>query len=72
VYFRNPNNGHTEFWELEIGQEMVIDEQYLSNKPKTFLNTLGGVFQAKVVGVFHRTLSGSNYLRTYEVVPGER
>ncbi len=72
VYFRNQNNGHAKFWELENGQETSIDEQYLSNKPKTFLNVLGGVFQAKVVGVFHSSLSGGNYLRAYEVRLSER
>lgn len=68
VYFRNPNNGYTDFWDLGKGSELEIDEQYFYNKPKTFLNTLGGIFQAKVVGVFSRGLSGENYLRAYEVL----
>ncbi len=72
VYFRNPNNGHAKFWDLESGQEITIDERYLSNKPKTFLNALGRAFQAKIVGVVHRTLSSSTYIRVYEVMPGER
>lgn len=72
VYFRNPNNGHAEFWDLENGKSMSIDEKYLSNKPKTFMNAIGEAFQAKVVGAFHRTLSGSNYLRAYQVMPSER
>ncbi|MBW1716821.1 MAG: hypothetical protein JRH08_15300 [Deltaproteobacteria bacterium] len=72
VYFRNPDNGYAEFWGLQNGKEIDIDNHYLSNKPKTFLNTLGGMFQAKVMGIFNRTLSGGNYLRVYEVMPSER
>ncbi len=72
VYFRNPNNGHTELWGLEKGKSLFIDEQYLSNKPKTFLNSIGAMFKAKVVGQYGRDLSGGNYLRVYEVMPGER
>ena len=72
VYFRNPNNGHSDFWALGTEEKLYIDEQYFSNKPQTFLNVLGGAFQANVVGVFSRTLSGDNYLRAYEVIPSER
>lgn len=72
VYFRNPNNGHFEFWGLEKGGDLDIDEHYFSNKTKTFLSTLGGIFQAKVIGVFARTLSGGNYVRVYEVIPSDR
>jgi len=71
VYFRNPNNGHAEFWALEADKRLVIDEQYFSNKPQTFLNTLGGSFRANVVGTFSRALSGGNYLRAYEIIPYE-
>lgn len=72
VYFRNPNNGYVDFWELKQGAELEIDENYFSNKPSTFLNTLGGTFQANVVGAFCRALSRGNYLRAYEVLPNER
>ena len=72
VYFRNPNNGYADLWGLEKGSELRIDEEYFYNKPKTFMNTLGGPFQAKVVGAFSRTLSGDKYLRAYEVLPNER
>lgn len=68
VYFRNPNNGHKCFWDLEKGQELNIGEEYFENKPKTFLNTLGGKFDAKVIGVFARSLSAGHYMRTYEVL----
>lgn len=72
VYFRNPNNGHSELWGLESGSDMLVDEQYLSEKPKTFLGTLGGSFEAKVVGAFHSDLYGGNYLRVYKVQPYAR
>ena len=72
MYFRNPDNGYADLWGLEKGSELRIDEEYFYNKPKTFMNTLGGPFQAKVVGAFSRTLSGDNYLRAYEVLPNER
>ncbi len=69
VYFRNPNNGHSELWSLERGSDMYIDEKYLSGKPKTFQSTLSGSFEAKIVGIFHSDLFGGNYLRAYEVLP---
>jgi hypothetical protein len=69
VYFRNSNNGHSNLWNLENGQHIVVDEQYLSDKPKTFLNVLGGMFKAQIEGVYHRDLSGGNYIRAYEVIP---
>jgi hypothetical protein len=72
VYFRNPNNGYAELWELIQGGKLKIDENYFSNKPETFMNTLGGTFQAYVVGTFSRALPGGNYLRAYEVLPNER
>ena len=72
VYFRNPNNGYAELWAMDTGKRLVIDERYFSGKPQTFLNTLGGVFHAEVVGAFGRALSGNNYLRAYEVIPHER
>lgn len=72
VYFRNPNNGYTELWELRQGDKLAIDENYFSNKPNTFMNTLGGLFQACVVGAFSRVLPDGNYLRVYEVLPNER
>jgi len=72
VYFKNPNNGHLRLWNLENGSDMLINEQYLSNKPNTFLKELGGIFEAKIVGAFHTDLSGGHYLRTYEVLPYER
>lgn len=67
VYFRNPQNGHSRLWGLENGSDMLVDENYLSDKPQTFLGVLGGSFEAKVTGVFHSDLSSGNYLRAYEV-----
>ena len=72
VYFRNPNNGHAEFWDLATGHTLDIDEAYFAAKPKTFMNALGGAFKARVVGACRRTLAGGNHLRAYEVIHSER
>jgi len=72
VYFRNPNNGHSKWWGLENGSEVLVDDEYLSEKPKTFLGALGSGFSAKVVGAFHSDLLGGNYVRVYEVLPHAR
>jgi len=72
IYFRNQNNGYADFWDLKQGEKLKIDESYFSNKPNTFMNTLGGIFQASVVGAYSCALQGSNYLRAYEVLSNER
>lgn len=72
TYFSNPNNGHTDFWSLRDGDVLDIDERYFSNKPRTFLDALGGAFEVRVAGAFSRQLSGDNYLRAYEVMPNVR
>lgn len=68
-YFRNPINGHSGLWDLESNDFVEIKHQYFLNKPRTFMNTLGSSFEAKVIGVFHSNLPGGNYIRAYEVVP---
>lgn len=72
VYFRNPKNGHSKWWGLGSGSEVLVDDEYLSKKPQAFLGTLGSSFVAKVVGVFHSNLPGGNYVRVYEVLPHVR
>ena len=71
TYFRNPNNGYVDFWELKQGQIIEMDHGYFSNKPNTFLDRLGELFQASVAGVFSRELQGGNYLRVYQVLSTE-
>ena len=69
TYFGSSKNGYAEFWELKQGKKVEMDQNYFLEKPNTFLNTLGELFQAVVVGAFSRELQGGNYLRVYEVLP---
>ncbi|MEQ6886227.1 hypothetical protein [Salicola sp. Rm-C-2C1-2] len=72
TYFQNPNNGHSEFWDLATDHSLDMVESYFTAKPKTFINAVGGAFNARVVGACSRTLSGDNHLRAYEVMSSER
>ncbi|MDL1971454.1 MAG: hypothetical protein LWW94_10945 [Candidatus Desulfofervidaceae bacterium] len=65
-YLSNPNNGHTELWNLEYGEEINIDQNYFSNKPKEF-DDISTKLKAKIGGKFKCTLLNNHYLRTYEV-----
>ena len=66
VYFRNPSNGHEQFYDLLPGNSVRIGESYFAGKPQTLLRTLGGTFDARVTGVMKRSL-GSHSLRVYRV-----
>jgi len=65
-YFSNPNNEHTELWNLEYGEEINIDQNYFSDKPEGF-NDISTKLKAKIVGKFKYTLLSNHYLRIYEV-----
>jgi hypothetical protein len=67
IYFNSPNNRHDRFWSLKQGSEMLIDEQYLLDRPKTFSNTVGGSFKAKVIMAYSKDFSNGWYLRVYQV-----
>ena len=66
VYFGNPSNGHEELYKLLPGNSIEIRESYFSDKPKTFMTAVGGMFEATVTGVVKRSFGG-HYLRVYNV-----
>lgn len=66
VYFRNPSNGHEKLYGLGPGKSVEIGRSHFSNKPKTFLDAAGGVFEATVTGVVNQRFGG-HCLSVYNV-----
>ena len=71
VYFKNPTNGHSTFFNLQPGKTLEIKSEYFSTKPMTFMRKVGEKFEANVTNVMSRELAANHALRIYEVVsPG--
>lgn len=67
TYFRNPTNGHQEFYKLEPSHTIDITERYFSGKPQTFTTKLGEIFEATLTGVLKISLPDDHFLRVYKV-----
>lgn len=62
-YFRNQ---HGELYGLVQAASVEIRESYFADKPKTFMDQVGGLFEATVTGVVNQRISDHN-LRVYNV-----
>ncbi len=67
TYFRNPDNGHKEIYELPPCRSVNIKESYFSDKPKSFMDKLEEPFEAKITNALKSSLPGDHFLRIYEV-----
>lgn len=68
-YFRNRQNGLTDFFELPVGQELTINDQYINARSETFQKAIGGSFSARLRCVCSEALPSEHYLRIFEILP---
>jgi len=57
----------SDFWNLQQKKELFINESYLNKRPKTFLISLNGIFDARIICILNSKLSSKHYLRIYEI-----
>lgn len=69
IYFKNPNNGYDGFFALADGQHLEIRNGYFFGKPATFMNALGGGFEADLLAIQSQSLPADHSLRIYQVSP---
>lgn len=67
VYFRNAENGHSEFFALSNGRDLTVSRSYFEDKPETFRKAAGEPFEATISGVLTRSLPDGFELRIYQV-----
>ncbi len=68
-YFRNPRNGHVEFFELPKGETLPIGLAYTDPKPVTFKRELGGTLLIDLESLWSEKLPQEHELRIYRIVP---
>lgn len=69
VYFKNLSNGYQDFYGLTPGAKLEIRSGYFSAKPPTFMNSLGGEYEAGIEGVLSTSLPAGHHLRVFKVSP---
>lgn len=67
-YFRNPQNGLEELFELSGSNDLVLDSSLTVGKAQTLLNNIGGALNCRVKSVLKRELPNNHSLRIYELV----
>ena len=67
AYFKNPENGHQELYELPQHAVFRVDRNYFSGKAQTFTNNLKEPFETSITNILRRSLSGGHHLRIYRV-----
>lgn len=66
-YMKNPMNGLADFFSLEQGKGLVIDDEFITSKAKTFRDEVGSPFNARLVSLWKQSLPKDHELRVYEV-----
>jgi hypothetical protein len=66
-YYFNEKNGFLKFWNLNLGETLELKKDFFDGKSTTFLDSLGGVFDANICSVYTSNLPNENFLRVYEV-----
>lgn len=67
-YFRNPSNGVSSFFDLEVGSYFDINQSFLGARAKSFQRAAGGNFSARVKCLLSDDLHDQHSLRIYEVL----
>jgi hypothetical protein len=67
-YFRNPDNGFRDFFELDGGQSFALTPAFVAARTETFQKEIGAnQITCTAIGVFSREVSNEHSLRIYEV-----
>lgn len=66
-YMKNPKNGLEDFFSLEQGKELEIEDEFFTSKAKTFRDEVGCPFSARLVSLWKQHLPNDHELRVYEV-----
>lgn len=73
VYFGNRPHRLEDFFNLEEGCELRIDDEYMARRPATFVKAVGDLFIGCTVTCHLERVVGSNlWLRIYEITTNER
>ena len=68
VYFSNGSNRLEDFFNLEEGRELRIDDEYMAGRPATFVKAVGDLFiECTITCHLERLVGGSMWLRIYEI-----
>lgn len=70
-YFRNPRNGHVDFFELSPGHTLHIGPAYVGRKPATFRRVLGGTLLTDLESLWSEHLPREHELRVFRILPIE-
>jgi len=67
-YFKNPNNGLADLFDLAAGQSFQVDTMFLNSRPPCFRDKVScNLIPFDVVGCFARDLGEEHLLRVYEI-----
>jgi len=68
-YLRNQNNGLMDFFELPVGEVLIVDDNYVSTKSPTFRGVIGGHINREIRAIWSEEMPSQHELRVYEVLP---
>jgi hypothetical protein len=67
-YFRNPDNGLRDFFELDEGQSLALTPAFVAARTETFQKEVRtNQITCTAIGVFSREVNNEHSLRIYEV-----
>lgn len=68
IYFKNPNDQLSDFFELEVGKSLYIDKEYIENHSNTFVNTVKGLVNPCMVRMcYKKDYNEDKWLRIYDI-----
>ena len=68
-YLGNPNNDLVDFFELPVGDVLMLDRDYVCRKSETFRRMIGGSIDRRIRAVWSEKMPKQHQLRAYEVLP---
>jgi len=67
-YYSNRSNGVHDFYNLNVGRELVIDQSYISGKSKTFRENAGKYTDAITVAKTYEQNGEDYWLKIYKII----
>lgn len=67
-YLRNPTNGLVDFFELQVGEVLIIDDNYISTKSATFRGVIGGSINREIKAIWSEKMPNQHEVRVYEIL----
>ena len=63
------NNGLVDFFDLDVGEVLMIDDNYISTKSATFRGVIGGPINIRIKSVWSKEIPNQHEARVYEILP---